>query len=412
MFNSPNNQHLFKALAVVFIGIQAVFSQCIQGNCTDSIGTFVYKNQERFEGLFENGTKKTGKYTYKSGAIYEGSFKNNQRHGYGSYSYVNGDVFSGEFENDQKVFGTYAYNNGNVYFGQYLNNKPNGFGKMSKSDGSFIEGFWVDGTPTFQVAPDTLHISDSDKNFVPSGDGLLKGSKAVMPRIFGVIVGISEYSSGTDLNYADDDARIFYRHLLDAFPKETAAGELSLLIDYDATHDNIIQELNRVFAKANSNDYIIFFFSGHGNTGIFAPTDNDQNVIYHREIKSIFKASQAKYRLCIADACHAGSIGGGAADNDYSYNDVSELNDARLAVLLSSTSEQTSMEQAQYGQGLFSYFLMKGIRGEADLNGDKYITAGELFIYTRRAVVKKSGGQQVPTIIGQQLDKVPLARIK
>ena len=37
---------------------------------------------------------------------------------------------------------------------------------------------------------------------------------------------------------------------------------------------------------------------------------------------------------------------------------------------------------------------------------------GELFIYTRRAVVKKSGGQQVPTIIGQQLDKVPLARIK
>ena len=77
MFKFSGNLRISLLLVLCLISTKVVFSQCIQGNCTDSIGTFVYKNQERFEGLFENGTKKTGKYTYKSGAIYEGSFKNN-----------------------------------------------------------------------------------------------------------------------------------------------------------------------------------------------------------------------------------------------------------------------------------------------------------------------------------------------
>jgi uncharacterized caspase-like protein len=70
------------------------------------------------------------------------------------------------------------------------------------------------------------------------------------------------------------------------------------------------------------------------------------------------------------------------------------------------------MEMGQLGQGLFSYWLMNGLRGAADLNRDKYITAGELFVYTRRAVEQNSGGRQIPVVIGQNLDKIPLCRLK
>jgi hypothetical protein len=55
---------------------------------------------------------------------------------------------------------------------------------------------------------------------------------------------------------------------------------------------------------------------------------------------------------------------------------------------------------------------MNGLRGAADLNRDKYVTAGELFVYTRNAVVNQSNGKQSPVIIGKNLDKIPLCRLK
>jgi hypothetical protein len=56
--------------------------------------------------------------------------------------------------------------------------------------------------------------------------------------------------------------------------------------------------------------------------------------------------------------------------------------------------------------------LNAGIKGAADLNDDTYVTAGELFIYTKRRVSEESGGKQVPIIFGQNLDRIPLSKIK
>ena len=63
-------------------------------------------------------------------------------------------------------------------------------------------------------------------------------------------------------------------------------------------------------------------------------------------------------------------------------------------------------------QGLFSYFLIRGLTGYGDLNNDGYITVGELFIYTKNNTVKRSKGGQVPIIFGNQLEKIPLAKIQ
>jgi uncharacterized caspase-like protein len=133
-------------------------------------------------------------------------------------------------------------------------------------------------------------------------------------------------------------------------------------------------------------------------------------VLSHQEIKTSFKKSTAKYKLCIADACFAGSV---ANDNiaTSNYDMAQDLRDSRLAVLLSSNNQQTSREVSQLGQGLFSYWLVNGLRGSADLNGDNYVTAGELFVYTRNAVFKQSVGKQSPVIIGVNLDKVPLCKL-
>ena len=50
--------------------------------------------------------------------------------------------------------------------------------------------------------------------------------------------------------------------------------------------------------------------------------------------------------------------------------------------------------------GMFSYFLMKGMEGDADSNRDNQITAAELHEYVEQNVVQQSGGSQVPELQG------------
>ena len=86
--------------------------------------------------------------------------------------------------------------------------------------------------------------------------------------------------------------------------------------------------------------------------------------------------------------------------------------DARIAVIMSSKPYQTSMESGNLQQGVFSLYLINGLRGHADWNRDSYITMGELFLYTKNNVTSKSNGSQIPVVYGQNLDRIPLTRIK
>jgi uncharacterized caspase-like protein len=54
---------------------------------------------------------------------------------------------------------------------------------------------------------------------------------------------------------------------------------------------------------------------------------------------------------------------------------------------------------------MFSYFLMKGMEGEADSNQDNQITTGELHTYVQQNVIQQSSGSQTPEIQGD-IDRV------
>ena len=397
-------------LAVFWMFMVATQAQCLLGDCINGEGTFLYSDSAKFTGTFINGKKVFGKYTYQSGAIYEGFFKNDQRDSIGKFTYSNGDFFEGFFINDQKLYGTYKYINGNVFKGSFLDNKPHGFGELTIKNGLKKEGFWNKGVPDWSIVADSIRL-DGDKTYLSNLDGFSKESpKSSSPRIFALVVGVSDYfGTESDLRYADSDAKIFYNHLQNAFPNEVMNGYCKLLLNNQATAANIQKQLADIFSKATENDYVIFYFSGHGNTGVIIPADVANNV-YYSDIKLAFKNSKAKYKLCIIDACYSGSIE--QIDSISNYNNLQMLKESRLAVLLSSSSNQLSSESAALGQGLFTYWLIRGMRGAADLNKDKYITAGELFVFTRKAVAVKSSGKQVPTVIGQNLDKIPLCKFK
>ena len=56
------------------------------------------------------------------------------------------------------------------------------------------------------------------------------------------------------------------------------------------------------------------------------------------------------------------------------------------------------MNEAKHG--MFSYFMMKGLEGEADNNSDNRITTGELHRYIRENVLQQSSGTQTPELQG------------
>jgi len=404
---------LFMLLILIF-NTQHTKGQCQIGDCNNGFGVRLYTDSSKFEGFFENGNKKLGSYFYKSGDCYEGEFEGNLRAGYGKYSYASGESFQGIYKDDKKEYGIYKYNSGSFYVGSFDQNKPDGFGTLYRSNGNRLEGIWTDGKPVWAISADSLTLLMADSSsvdYLPASVSDV-GEKGSAPNIYAVIVGISDYQGySADLRYAEDDAKIFYGYLKKAFQKEVGAGNIVLLLDEQATYSNIMSSLRRTFAEATENDYIMFYFSGHGSPGSFIPADHRNNQLLHSEVKAIFKSSKAKYRLCIADACFAGTVA--TSENPLSqYEAVQNLRDARLAVMMSSSSTQVSAEISEIGQGLFSYWLMKGIRGDADFNKDKYVTAGELFVYTRDAVYNQSAGRQAPVIIGQQLNRIPLSKIR
>jgi uncharacterized caspase-like protein len=68
--------------------------------------------------------------------------------------------------------------------------------------------------------------------------------------------------------------------------------------------------------------------------------------------------------------------------------------------ILAAAGDQTAKPLEEAKHGMFSYFLMKGMEGEADANNDNKITAGELHSYVQANVIQQSSGSQTPELQG------------
>ena len=76
-----------------------------------------------------------------------------------------------------------------------------------------------------------------------------------------------------------------------------------------------------------------------------------------------------------------------------------------FTILSASGSSEISGSLPEAEHGLFSYFLMKGLEGDADANNDKKITNGELHNYVRSNVTRQAvrfGREQNPQLQGDE----------
>jgi hypothetical protein len=428
---------------------------------------FTFANKDFYRGEME-GTLLVGQGTmnYANGDTYVGSWLSNRRHGQGIMTFADGSELSGTWDNDEfqadwsllgyqgdfaaavdctggncpdgrgkfrypdgttffgKIIdqaptgnGSVQYNNGNLYHGGFAGHRPDGLGIMYYADGEIQGGLWRGGQLYRRL-------------FTATGRPVQEVATDYDPavKVWAVVVGAARYNHMRTLKYTDDDAYHLY-----AFLKSVEGGALpdeqvKVLIDDDATHRNIIMSMREIYQRADENDVILFYFSGHGLQGAFLPVDYDgfENRLEHYQLRDALMASRARHKLVIADACHSGSLGGrtgggpqdlvarsgGVAGALDAYYQALNNAQASTALLLSSKGEEISLEDGGLRSGIFSHYLIRGMKGEADENGDQLVGIQELFSFVHREVRRYTGNIQTPTLTGTYDDNMPVAVIR
>lgn len=205
-----------------------------------------------------------------------------------------------------------------------------------------------------------------------------------------VCVGIGHYADPkvSNLTKTENDAKA-----LAAFYKK-GTENVELIIGSAATKRQILSTLAGQFERAASGDRIVFFFSGHGYPGGFCPYDMSkiEDGLTYADVISIMKRSKATSKFIFADACNSGSIRQSGPSSKPQIGNV--------MLFLSSRGRESSIESPFMSNGYFTKYLLRGLRGGADENKDRKITASELFKFVSRGVVSQSGDRQHPVMWG------------
>lgn len=190
------------------------------------------------------------------------------------------------------------------------------------------------------------------------------------------------------------------------------------LKDSDATKGAVMNAIKQAGeAMAGENPTIIFFFSGHGfaidGENYLATLDADINNLASSglSVKTVEQAlvnTQAPRRVIWLDACR--DERGKGVGEARSFTNLQASNGTRI--LLSTKAGRISYEDDKLQQGTFSYFLAKGLDGEA-AGPDGLVTFQDLSFYVTqqvRAHSAQTGPLQVPYEAGEASGDFLLAR--
>ena len=224
---------------------------------------------------------------------------------------------------------------------------------------------------------------------------------ALGQRVYLVCVGVADYpGTKNDLRLPARDARSMF----ELYTKYTE-GETILITDKRATKQNIKEKAHDLFAKAGKNDIVIFFFSGHGaSNGSFVAYDG---FLSYDEVRTLFSSCKAANKMIFADACFSGRIRT-ASSNASTQTSDSRLTSSNVMMFLSSRSNEYSLETKGMKNGFFTTCLLRCLKGAADKDSDRVITAKELFSAVQSGVVTLSRGKQHPVMWGSFSDDMPV----
>jgi len=216
-----------------------------------------------------------------------------------------------------------------------------------------------------------------------------------------LIIGIAAYRLIRPLSKTTTDAQDLYDILLQQGYTST---NVALLLDEQATKPAISNKLNWLAQRVGPDDTVVIFFSGHGVqlVGGFWPGEYlcpveaaldgvRDTLISNEEFTTSLRSIQAGRLVVFLDACHAGGVGEPKDPAVQVKAGLSEATYAQLAtgegrtIIASCRPNEVSWELPEMRNGLFTNYLLEGLRGGA-ARQDGTVWMSNLFGYVYERV--------------------------
>ncbi len=264
-------------------------------------------------------------------------------------------------------------------------------------------------------APDFARLNPANVKVQPSRDTVA------------IIIGIQNYKRIPRAEYASDDAQVFYDYAIRSLgikPENT-----KLLVDDGADEVDILAAFRNwlpMKIRKNKTDLVVFY-SGHG-----LPSEDGKSLYFlpynaHRElieetainqtkIIGAIQSAQPRSVTMFIDACYSGQARSGetllASAKPVALKSSASAYPESFTVMTASQPDQISWSSPNLKHGIFSFYVMKGLEGDADENKDGKITVGELQSYLSDMVPRQAmsmNRKQMPQLMGDT-DRVLVGR--
>ena len=229
-----------------------------------------------------------------------------------------------------------------------------------------------------------------------------------------VVFGIENYKNVPGVSFAKRDAMYIKKYF------ESVLGIPNNRIYFKTDSDVTLAEFNLAFGgwlkrRLNKNTNVFIYYAGHGapdlkqNKAYLIPYDGDPDYAadtgfemdkLYEQVSDLGAASVTVF----LDACFTGANRNNEmllADARPVFMEVDATATGNVTVFSASGGKEISSAWPEKKHGLFSYYLMKGMRGDADENKDNKITIGELGDYVRENVSDMAGmldREQTPSL--------------
>jgi len=242
--------------------------------------------------------------------------------------------------------------------------------------------------------------------------------------LYAVIVGVSKYKNAKipSLKLAAKDATDFAKFIetqRDLF----RAAHVFLRANESASKSEIEKHLFYELRQAGKDDTIVLFFSGHGavdpkRPGEFFFLTHDADPEY-LEVTALNMTGLRFLRnldcprvVMIADACHSGGFTDWQARSSVIplrlfLRDFTSS--SGRVIITSSRPDEYSLEGSRMDNGVFTHFLIEGLKGAADKDGDGVISVKEAYDFVYDKTRAATGGAQHPQFTGSVEGVFPLS---
>ena len=248
---------------------------------------------------------------------------------------------------------------------------------------------------------------------------ILPSSKARPNRhSYAVIIGIEQYREKLPkADFADRDARLMGEYLTKVlgYPEENVVvrtNEKAARTDLEKYVEGWLP--NNVEKESS----VFIYYSGHGapnpKTGeaYLVPYDGDPTFVDKTgyPVKRLYAALDklpAKEITVVLDSCFSGAGGRSVLAKGAKPMVLSVENavvaGGKTVVLAANSGDQISSAYQEKGHGLLTYFFLKGLQGDGDLNKDGVIDMAELYEYVKpnvqRIARKQYNNEQTPQLL-------------